>query len=295
LVEKFDDDNELNLSYSRRINRPNPRQIIPFPNYSNPNSLFIGNPSIRPEYISSVEFGYSKKIGNLTLQPALFYRLTTDAIRPYTAVIDKNHVVSFAVNLSKNTAEGLEMVAMYQVFKFWNINFSGTIYNQTIYSGNLNDPSLINEINLYLPLKYKIDSSDVKPVASQKNAFSWDGKIISSTYLPLGFGLQISGFYRSPFITPQGTSQPFYSVNIGLKKDVLKGKGTFTISASDIFNTMKFEIQSNSSNLIADSWRKRESRIVYAGFTYRFGKVKQSKKPKKENVDEGAPQDDLMY
>jgi iron complex outermembrane receptor protein len=43
---------------------------------------------------------------------------------------------------------------------------------------------------------------------------------------------------------------------------------------SDIFNTLRFQIDSFGSNFVANTIGKRESRIGFIGFTYRLGSQK---------------------
>jgi len=48
--------NELQLNYTRRVNRPRGRQINPFHDFSDSTNISYGNPDLAPEYSSSLEF-----------------------------------------------------------------------------------------------------------------------------------------------------------------------------------------------------------------------------------------------
>lgn len=66
----IDEQNELQLNYSIRVNRPEADDLNPFPEYQNPLSLRAGNPYLRPEKVHSVESGYQwRKGGTTTLLP----------------------------------------------------------------------------------------------------------------------------------------------------------------------------------------------------------------------------------
>jgi hypothetical protein len=56
-----------------------------------------------------------------------------------------------------------------------------------------------------------------------------------------------------------------------LKKDAFKNKGTFTLSVTDIFDQMRFRINTSGSNFSQEVERKRETRIATLTFNYRFG------------------------
>ena len=95
-------------------------------------------------------------------------------------------------------------------------------------------------------------------------------------------------------ITTQGEMRPFYSVDAGVRKDVLKGKGTVILNVSDIFNTMQFGMKTTGETSYQDVIRKRESRIVYLGFTYRFGQASQQQKQKQERPDQNPDDSNQM-
>ena len=53
---------QLQLSYSRRINRPNRNQLNPFPQYADNQLIIQGNPELEPEFIDSFEFGFQDQV-----------------------------------------------------------------------------------------------------------------------------------------------------------------------------------------------------------------------------------------
>ncbi|HEU0052881.1 MAG TPA: TonB-dependent receptor, partial [Longimicrobium sp.] len=72
---------QVKASYSRRVQRPDTRMLNPFAVYEDPQNLFVGNPTLDPEYTHAVELGFqqSGRLGSLQLSP--FYRRTEGAIR----------------------------------------------------------------------------------------------------------------------------------------------------------------------------------------------------------------------
>lgn len=272
MVQKLNDKNEVNLSYSRRINRPRGRMLSPIPDYSNLQSIRIGNPDLKPEYTNSFELGYTFKPEKITLQPTAFYRIIENRFTGYRIPNPVTKVDTITtINIGTSTSYGFDMAITYQPFKFWNLNISGSLF------------------------QYTIEASNLSP---EKQRFSYNGKIMSNTMLPVGLAVQLSAFYRSPFITTQGESDPFYSVNLGLRKDLLKGKLTASLTYNDIFNTMRFAMKNVTLYDTAEMWRKRESSTIMAGLTYKFGKAPKNGKRQQQNnrqQDENAAGDDMMY
>ena len=60
LSQKLKNKQEIQLSYTRRINRPNFFQLIPFTNYSDSLNITRGNPNLVPEFTNSIELSYLK-------------------------------------------------------------------------------------------------------------------------------------------------------------------------------------------------------------------------------------------
>ncbi|HUR10097.1 MAG TPA: TonB-dependent receptor, partial [Flavitalea sp.] len=58
LSYKLNDVGELQLNYSKRVNRPEGDELNPFPEYQDPRNLRAGNPKLLPEIIHSTEFGF---------------------------------------------------------------------------------------------------------------------------------------------------------------------------------------------------------------------------------------------
>jgi outer membrane receptor protein involved in Fe transport len=85
LSYKISKEQEIQLSYSRRVNRPRPWDLNPFTNYDNyPISINYGNPALKPEDVHSLELNYQiffKKAG--TISATAYYRHTDDVIRRY--------------------------------------------------------------------------------------------------------------------------------------------------------------------------------------------------------------------
>jgi len=87
----------------------------------------------------------------------------------------------------------------------------------------------------------------------------------------------------------QGTfkTKQIWSVDGGLQKTVLKGKGNIKASVSDIFNSLHWSATSNFAGQQINARGNFESRQFKVNFTYRFGnnQVKASRQ-RKTGTDE---------
>ena len=62
-LKKLGDDQTIKLSYSKRIERPDYRDLNPFINTSDPKNITSGNPFLTPEIGNRYELGYSREFG----------------------------------------------------------------------------------------------------------------------------------------------------------------------------------------------------------------------------------------
>jgi len=103
--------------------------------------------------------------------------------------------------------------------------------------------------------------------------------------------LQLRGDYRAPMKTLQGEMKAMYGVDLALKQDVLKGKGSLLLSARDLFDTRRFGGESYLPSRYSDFTHRWSKRTFNLSFSYRFG-IQDLSKSKKRKADEGASYSD---
>ncbi|CAN5629179.1 outer membrane beta-barrel family protein [soil metagenome] len=246
--------NELQVSYSRRINRPGQGQLNPFTDYADSLNVRSGNPKLSPEYISSIELGYFRRIKEQSVGATIYYRYTTDLITRYRIVEPVSGVTTTTFrNFSSSQNIGLELVLRNQLGK----KFSAT-----------------TSVNIF---QNKIDGSNVD-AELQSNATNWNARTTINYKLFAATSLQVTANYMAPSVNPQGTFKGMSGVDVGFRQDFMKGKLNLSISVSDIFDIRKFEIHQDTPDFISDFYRKRESRVANFTLSYRFGVADTSKR-----------------
>jgi outer membrane receptor protein involved in Fe transport len=281
LSNKMKKDQELQLNYTRRINRPNFFQLYPFTDYSDSLNIRRGNPNLKPEFTNSVELSYQKTFKNKdNLLASLYFKNTNNLITSYqvketNTITGKDMLVNTYINANSGYVTGLELVSKNKINKWWD------------FTANL---------NLYTS---KVKISD--PAQPQQDQFaSWFGKLNNTFKLPKNFTLQISGDYQSKTILPPGgsnsgsrgfggmgggggmfgtptTSQGYiratYGVDAALKFEFLKNKqASLSLNVNDIFRTRRQDIHSESPYFVQDVFRRRDPQVFRLNFNWRFGK-----------------------
>ncbi|MGV8878571.1 MAG: TonB-dependent receptor domain-containing protein [Sphingobacteriaceae bacterium] len=265
LTQKLQGDQTLQLSYSRRVNRPRGWQINPFLDKSDVLNYRQGNPQLRPEDVHSFELSYIKYWPKITLTSSLYYRQTNDVIeRLRTALNDEGVQLTRFENLTSGTNTGFELIAKTDITPKWSFTSNLNFYKSQI-KGN---PAL---------------------GLSDNNGFAWNGNVVTNFQLPLILSGQLRFDYRAPRIIAQGKTNDNYGVDAGIKKDFLSKKASLSLNARDIFNTRKFGWITSDPSFYMVSERRFQSRSINLTLSYRFGSLSQERQKSKKQQD--APQD----
>ena len=261
---------DLQLSYSRRINRPREQQLNPFRNVSDSLNISIGNPSILPELTHSLEFGYVGRYGDQNVSANLFYRYTNDFSQRFRTV-DTISGISTQTFLNYKTAQnwGFELVFRNSFLKIFTTSASFTVFYN------------------------KVDATNVQ---SDLVSDVWSGDARGSIAAKIGkrASVQLTGNYMAPRKQPQGTFKGMSGVDVGFKYDFKGGKWSLSGSVNDIFDMRNFTVDNTGEGFRSEFKRKRESRVGSLTLSYRFGKADQSQRNKKQNRQNEQPQNDMM-
>lgn len=288
LTYKLSDKEDLQFNYSRRINRPNFFQLIPFTDYSDPYNISVGNPGLKPEFTNSFELAYNNNYkrganflanGYFKYNTNLITRYQYPDINPDTA-----HHYSSAdsvlfntfINANNSFTFGLELTNRMPITKFWDMTVNFNLFNSRI---NVNDPKLPNISNQRTSWFVKWNNN-VKFLKTF--SFQFSGDYYARTVMPQsggggrgGGGGGGGGFGGGPVGTAQGYINPRYGFDAAIRKDFTwKGgnSASLSISVNDVFKTQKFSTYSESPYLIQTSERRRDQQVVRINFGYRFGK-----------------------
>ncbi|MDO7845066.1 TonB-dependent receptor [Hymenobacter sp. M29] len=260
----------VQLSYSKRIQRPDASELNPFTDRSDQLNLVTGNPQLLPEYVHSVELGHEISFANgRSLNTTGFYRAETNTAQGFRRVITDpltgNLVTSTTrQNLGTETTYGLEIVAASPLTAWWKANATASTFRRLIVGASV-DGTPINTVSQVFTTRLN-------------NVFTL-GKRLDA---------QLALNYRSPINSAQGTRSGNFNVDFATKYNVLGDRGTITLRVADVFNTLHFDFTAYGADLATASHFKRESRIAFLGFTYRFGQNRNAKPDKKQRDDEGG-------
>ena len=256
LAYKLNDRNKISIFYNRRVDRPNEVDIRIFPKYDDAEIIKVGNPALRPQFTNSFELGYKTSWHKGYFYSAAYHRFADGTITRISSIAQNSSNLIYAIfqNAGRSYNTGLEVVLSQDVAKW--------------YSFNLNVNGYHNQINAFsVENKYPVPSTFV---ADKQEIISGNIKLNNTFHLPKNFDAQLTAIYLAPDIIPQGKIAQRFSLDLGIKKSLQKGKGELFLNATDILNTMiiKKEIQGQGFKYISTDYY--ETQVIRLGYSYKF-------------------------
>ena len=237
--------NQLALSYSRRIDRPSYDDLNPFTYFLDSLTYGQGNPYLQPQFTQNIEVSHTF---HRALVTTLNFSKTTNIITQLLKQ-DTQKKITYQTqdNVSQMQQIGLTVMYNAPVAKWWNTNVFVNVYN-----------------NHYRGI-YQADPIDV-------NFTTFSTNINNTFSIPKGWTIELSGFYHGKGADGLLIAKEMYAVNSGVAKQILRKKATVKLGIRDIFLTQKFYGYARYSDVDVNVAAKRDSRQVNISFNYRFGK-----------------------
>ncbi len=243
---QFENDQQLMLSYSKRVDRPRGYYLDPNPSYVDPYTVRTGNPDLQPEYIHSAELGYQRGWGQNFVAFELYYRNTRNLITRVTEYSDSLDLFILKTeNLNNDHSAGAELMVNWKFWKWLTVNGSITPYFYMI-NGEING----------------------EPVDEQ--SFNWRSNMNATFQITPTTRLQSNVSYRSRSITAQGTSEGYTYMNLAFRQDLFDRKFSATLQLRDVFGSVKREFTNLGENFEQHVVMRRQPRMLTLTLSYRI-------------------------
>lgn len=256
LSYSFPKDHELQINYTRRIQRPRGHQLNSFRNMSDSLNVSYGNPLLDPQNANAFELNYIKSWENHILSVSAYYRSTDEVIQRIN-YLDGGVMMSTFANVTRSQSAGVELVAKNKLWQCLDLTTTVNLYY-----------SAMSGFTYYPPVE------GAEAVTGDGNSnFSWDARLVANLTLPLGFSLQVTGGYNSRRVLAQGFSMGNYFVDAGIRKS-FDGKWSLALNCRDIFNSRGRHSVTEGKGFIQDSERWWGGRRFRLTASYSFGNMK---------------------
>ena len=256
------ENNQFQVSYTRRIRRPGFWQMSPFRSYNDNRNIRMGNPALKPTYMDSYELGYIHFWDKASFNFTAYYRHGNNTIRSYTYMAD-SVFYSMPVNFGKADDFGVELVAQGQMTKWWNLNGNVNFF-RSYSNGTINGKEYPTE--------------------------SWMlfGRAVSKFKIKNWFDFQLTAHVMGPHKEPLGMRKGNWWMDLAVSKEVFHGNGTITFNVRDLFNSRSWGGESWGDGFWqynTSTWNRRSFSI---NFNYRINQQNMRRNRPGGDDDEGG-------
>ncbi|MFN8348693.1 MAG: outer membrane beta-barrel protein [Spirosomataceae bacterium] len=236
--------NSFNLSFTRRINRPDYQSLNPFLFYRDQYSYSAGNHGLTPQYQSRIELKFHHK---QWLQMGLSYNRFRNGIFQTTEAVDTIFITR-PNNIAKGFMLLLNTTVSGALTHRWNLIYTLRLSHLGLtgmsYTENLNPTAYVARFEVY-------------------NQFRLDK----------GWSADLSGYFASSDLNGQAYTGMMYRIGGAIQKRLWKDKASIRLSAEDVLHSW---IRRDRSFSIKQAQfvqtNESDTQRIGVAFTYRFGK-----------------------
>lgn len=257
-------DNELQLNYTRRINRPRGWIINNHVDRTDPTNISYGNPLIDPEYSNNVEFNYLKTWDLHTISVGAFYSYTENVIQRVQQLNPDGVMESTWDNINQSQSAGIDLTVKNRLFN----NYLDLTTTATAYYYQLGENP-----------EYNIAKTET---------FSWNARINANVKIINNLSAQVTGYYNSPRLVAQGSVGHRYGMDLGLKASFLEKTINISFTVRDVLNSRsKSTNETWSDNFYQENANISSGRSYRLTLSYNFGNMgrKRPNKGGQPNMD----------
>ena len=250
---EMNDKNQIQVSYSRRINRPDYEDLNPFRYYVDAYVYWEGNPLLQPELANSYELKYSF---NRDLLFSFYYTDVKDVMTSVlTQLPHENKTIRSVHNIKGFQNYGVNMDYSFLLMPFWSTQWNVNAFENN-YFGSFGGEQIANRL-----WSYTLQTSH-------------------NYRLPKRWSAEWTAAYQSPQTDGVFRQKASGYVSLGLMKKMLDDRLNLKLAVDDIFKTSLYRTTSSVANVYMDQRIDLDSRVWRISINYSFGKKGSDRKMK---------------
>ncbi|MBN2807813.1 MAG: TonB-dependent receptor [Prolixibacteraceae bacterium] len=258
LSKDLNEKNQIQASYSRRINRPQPWVLNNTPKYLDTRNVMKGSPYLIPEFTDAFELNYRSSHEKVTFWLNTYFRNTSNALSALRIMGDDGTMYHTLSNSKNQQAYGAETGADFKLFKWWNLNTNVNVYN------------------------YKLTTT-ITNVDKLQEVITWDARMVNNFNLKWGTRLQATAYYRAPGVDPMGKVSGITYAGLAANQSLLKGKLNLNISAQNLLK-MKYTYDTKTEQFDNQYIIQEEGPIFMASITYNFNNFQHKNRGRSDDL-----------
>lgn len=254
LSYKLNKNQQLMASYTRRISRPRPWHLWPYPRWFDTYNIRMGNPDLLPEFVDAMELSYQKELGKNLFSFEVYYKTTKDKIEEIYLPYEENIRLEIHENVGKDNSVGSIINFSLVPAKWYMLDLSGDFYKYNA-SGNFDGKNY------------------------SKNNFNWGAGFSNTIKLGKNTKIQINGNYSSPSVWAQGTNNEYYFVGAAIKQTFFDKNLSLTLQCRDVLGLSDRETIYESENYYSRSFSHSKYPYINFSISWKFNNYEAINRP----------------
>lgn len=260
LTKHLTEAQQLQLSYSRRVRRPDDRTLNPFPDYTDDFYISMGNPELKPQFTNSFELNYRLGLDRSFISLETYYRQSDDVISRVLRLREDNRILITSDNENSEYALGGELALNLNLVQCMRLNLSSNIY------------------------KYHLEETSG---GQNENRSRWTFDANGALTLILGPGtfIQLNGYYNGPRIITDGEQKEVFTTSLSIRQDLFNRSLSVILSGRDIFKTAKYDFTQSGLNFKSTGYFEPESPAFSLTLSFRINNYRPTRRDRSDQPD----------
>lgn len=244
--------NSMQLSYSRRINRPSLWNLYPFFEITDYNVQQTGNPNLQPAFADALELSYLFRGEKLTLNPNIYYSNVDNAFQDFLERDEREVFLYKPINIDQREELGFEVSARYSPARWLRLD---------------------GEVSWFsFEEKGQFEGLDLAAEGT-----SWRMRAGANLRLPKDFSLQARFNYWGSESLAQSRSLPAYVLSFGASKDFFDDKLNVSVRAYNVLDSRWRHSISEAEDFFLERRGSRNQERLSMSFLYRFNQTERDR------------------
>ncbi|MDR2273387.1 MAG: TonB-dependent receptor family protein [Sphingobacterium sp.] len=259
LTYSLNENHVLSLGYTRKVTRPNYRQLNPFDYYIDKLTFERGNPYLNPQFSNEFTLNYTLlqrynvTLGVNDVKDAIVESMGQDSVKGETWVIREN--------LGRNLTSYLNLNIPVTVSKIWSMN------------------------NNITGIYFDFDGM-IAGVPVNRKSFLLQATSMHNLKLGKSLAANVNLRYFSPFKYSVYDLEGRWDMEVGATKTFKDQRSSLKLAVSDLFNTGNQNLVTTFGQFDSKIRQRQDRRVVRLTYSYKFGNLKNNYRKKDTSNEE---------
>ena len=259
----FNDNENITLSYSKKIGRPSYSQLYPFEQKYTETWSFQGNINLDPVYYHMMRFSYTLNNSKFTLAPSLFFNRYNDYWQRVTYETGEqiegiNKLITTPENVGYVNNYGVDITAIYAPTKW--LNFTGYLHLNIF-----DQHGVFETIN---------SAGDAIHLDYTSTNFGGSQSLLTKIKIPQLFDFQVNVKHELLSQSNFSERKAYTYASLAINRDFWNNSASLSFTSNDLFNSFKTKRDRFDEGYYSKGSVANKYPTYILSFTYRFNQHK---------------------